>query len=114
MKIGLIIVGVTLFFIADTYYDGKYSQMISGWKKYYKIAMIGFAGLSVWTFIRKHPNESSNTFGILSDLVKHMPIDTGAGDLLSPIFDFRNLNIPAQTPQMKRMMRLEVILTEEV
>ena len=98
------IVGITLFFIADTYYDGRYSQMIMGWKKYYKIAMIGFAGLSVWTFIRKHPQESSSTFGILSDLVKQMPIDTAAGDILTPIFDFRHLSRPAQTPQMKRMM----------
>ncbi len=106
MKIGLLIVGVTIFFIADTYYDGKYSQLISGWKKYYKIGMIGFAGLSVWTFIRKHPQESGSTFGILSDLVKHMPIDTAAGNILSPIFDFRKLSHPApvQTPQMKRMM----------
>jgi hypothetical protein len=104
MKIGLMIVGITLFFIADTYYDGRYSQMIMGWRKYYKIAMIGFAGLSLWTFIRKHPQESGSTFGILSDLVKQMPIDTAAGDILTPIFDFRNFSRPVQSPQMKRMV----------
>lgn len=39
MKFELLIFGITAFFIVNTYYDGKYIQILKTWKKYYQ--MIG-------------------------------------------------------------------------
>ena len=78
MRYGLIIFIVTGFLIMDTYHEGKYTQYLLSLKKYYKMAMLGFIGLSLYTFMRKHQNESSSMFGVEADLVKYMPVDSGA------------------------------------
>ena len=33
----LLIIIITLFFIVNTYYDGKYLDILKSWTKYYKI-----------------------------------------------------------------------------
>ena len=58
MKINFVIFLITAFLIANTYYDGKYMKIVMGWQKYYKMAMFAFGGLSLYLFIKKHPNES--------------------------------------------------------
>ena len=107
MKIELLIIGITLFLAIDTYYDGKYSSYLSSGRKYFKIATISFIGLSLITFIKKHPTESKGLLSHASNIVKYMPIDKNAEDLLTPIFDFTSLKNPMTnlTPQTKRMMR---------
>ena len=40
MKIELLVFGVTAFFIANTYYEGKYISMLKSWKKYYHMILI--------------------------------------------------------------------------
>ena len=52
MKIEILIVGITIFFVINTYYDGKYIEILKSWKKYYKMAGIAFAGLSAYLFIK--------------------------------------------------------------
>ena len=81
---------VTGFLIYDTYYDGKYSQYLLSGKKYYKMMMYGFVGISLWTFMKKHPNESRGLLTRATDIIKYIPIDNEAKDLLMPIFDFTN------------------------
>ena len=75
-KLKLLIFGVTAFLVANTYYDGKYTQMILGWKKYYKMIMIAFGGLSLYLFIKKHPNDSKQALFSASNLVKYIPVDS--------------------------------------
>ena len=126
MRYGLLIFGATAFLIANTYHDGKYVSILKSWKKYYQMAFIGFLGLSAYLFIRKHPTHSQKLLMNANELIKYMPIDKEAGDLLSPIFDFStrqgggNSFMPPQmygntmngstndggfvTPQQKRMM----------
>ena len=107
LKLKLIIFGVTAFFLANTYYDGKYMNMIMGWKKYYKMATIAFGGLSLYLFIKKHPNESKSAVLSATNLVKYMPIDSETADFITPFFsskqnnNFNNVNV---SPQMKRML----------
>jgi hypothetical protein len=105
---------ITAFLIFDTYHDGKYSSKLLSGKKYYRMALYGFIGVSLYMFLKKHPNESKTLLSNASELVKFLPIDHGAGDLLSPIFDFTNVNNKlerftnqagyAVTPQFKRMV----------
>ena len=112
MRYGLIIIIITGFLIMDTYHEGHYTQYLLSLKKYYKMAVLGFIGLSLYTFMRKHPNESSSMFGVAADLIKYMPVDSGASDILSPLLDFSNTSnnlydlggTTGITSQFKRMM----------
>ena len=78
--------------------------------------MYAFVGISLWSFMKKHPNESRGLLSRATDIIKYVPIDSEAKDLLTPIFDFTNVNNKltsyqenfqsntVQTPQMNRMM----------
>ena len=115
MKINLWIFLITAFLIANTYYDGKFTEYLMKGKKYYKMATFGFVGLSMYLFINKNPGESKNLVKHATDLIRYMPIDSNTNDMLTPLFDFTNArhrinqmgqsNINIQmTPQTKRML----------
>ena len=111
MRIEYWIFLVTGFLIYDTYHDGKYLQYLLSGKKYYKMIMYAFVGISLLSFMRKHPNESRGLMMRATDIIKYVPIDTEAKDLLTPIFDFtsardniNSMNPQYSTPQMNRMM----------
>jgi len=90
MRIEYWIFLVTAFLIYDTYKDGAYSQYLLSGKKYYKMLMYAFVGISLWSFMKKHPNESRGLLSRATDIIKYVPIDSEAKDLLTPIFDFTN------------------------
>jgi len=123
MRIGLWVIIITIFFIMNTYHDGKYTAYLLNGKKYYRMLMYGFIGLSIYMFLKKHPMESKNMFLHANSLIRHIPVDKNTKDILSPILDFTNINegfnnlnksytnsniIPHlsqnYTPQMKRML----------
>ena len=85
MRFGLIITILTIFFVANTYHDGKYVNKLKSWKKYYQMAGIAFAGISAYAFIKKHPTQSSSLLQHANGIIKYMPIDKEAGDLLTPL-----------------------------
>ena len=45
---------LTVLLIVDTYHDGAYSKWFLTQKKYFKIASIGFIGLSLYVLIKKY------------------------------------------------------------
>lgn len=107
MKFELLIFGITAFFILNAYYDDKYVQMLKTWKKYYQMAGIGFVGLSAYLFIKKYPQHSTALFSNANGLIKSLPIDKDAEDLLTPIFNitqstlFKNPISPYHYPEYK-------------
>ena len=104
MKLELIIFAVTAFFIVNTYYDGKYVQIMKSWKKYYQMIMIGFLGLSGYIFMRKYPGHTRSLFTHANSIIKYMPIDKDAGDLLSPLFSMSKMGGDEMTAQQMRVM----------
>uniref|UniRef100_A0A6C0JEZ9 HNH nuclease domain-containing protein n=1 Tax=viral metagenome TaxID=1070528 RepID=A0A6C0JEZ9_9ZZZZ len=111
MKINFVIFLITVFLMANTYYDGRFTEYLTKGKKYYKIATFGFVGLSIYLFINKHPGESKNLIKHATELIKYMPVDSNTSDMLTPLFDFTNarekINQMGQsniTPQTRRMM----------
>ena len=113
MKFELLIFGITAFFIANTYYDGKYIEMLKSGKKYYKMIGIGFAGLSAYLYLKKNPNNTKSILTHANGIIKHMPIDKDSADILTPFLDMttsniqnRNLetNVGFISPQQKRML----------
>ena len=65
MKINFIIFLITAFLVANTYYDGKFTDYIVKGKKYYKMATFAFIGLSMYVFINKNPQQSQNLVKML-------------------------------------------------
>ena len=92
MKIEILVVLITAFFIANTYSDGKYLKIVKSWKKYYQMAGIGFVGLSAFLFMRKHPLQTKSLLCHANGILKYMPIDKEAGDFLTPILDMTKTN----------------------
>jgi len=117
MKYGLIIFCITTFLIANTYSDGKYVQKLKSWKKYYQMAGIAFVGISSYAYIKKFPEKSHGFIHNANGLIKQLPIDSDAGDFLSPMLDLTNNGFFGNNqeqnmdymntgqPQQKRMMR---------
>jgi hypothetical protein len=87
MKFELLIFGVTAFFIANTYHDNKYIDIMKTWKKYYQMIGIGFVGISIYVFLKKYPNQTRTLFTHANSVVKYLPIDRNTTHFLSPILD---------------------------
>ena len=118
MKIGFMILAITTFLVVNTYYDGKYTKILSINQKYFKMAMFAFVGFSLYLLIKKNPKGSKSMLQHANTLIKYMPVDRDTADLITPIFDFTNAknsldslhdnqNYTAyndDTPQMKRML----------
>ena len=88
MKLELLIIGVTLFFIVKTYLDGKLVQYMKQWKKYYQIALFAFVGLCVYLMLKKNPQQVHDLCRNTNQYVKMMPIDRNTQNVLMPIIDF--------------------------
>jgi hypothetical protein len=94
MKIELLVIGITIFFIFNTYSDGKYVKLVKSWKKYYQMAGIGFIGLSAYIFMRKYPSDSRNLLTHANGMLKYLPIDKDASDMLTPFLDMSKGSFP--------------------
>lgn len=106
MKFELFIFGVTAFFIANTYHDNKYIDIMKTWKKYYQMICIGFVGISVYVFLKKYPDQSKTLFTHANSVVKYLPIDRNTTHFLAPILDLARFGSGQQevSPQERRMM----------
>jgi len=87
MKLELIILGITGFLIYNAYHDGKYSKFLTSYKKYYKMAIIGILGISLYLLLKRNPTQSKKMLLYTNNLIKYMPIDKNTVDMISPIFD---------------------------
>lgn len=88
MKIELLILIVTIFFMYNAYYDGKIVKKILHYKKYYQIAIFGLLGIGIYLIIKRNPNDSRKILMNANNMVKYMPIDKSSLDMISPILDF--------------------------
>ena len=100
MKFELLIFGATAFLIANSYYDGKYVALLKSWKKYYQMGFYAFLGLSLYLFIKRHPAQSHSLMKHANGIIKYMPIDKDATDLLTPMFSYSNMMSPGESRMM--------------
>jgi hypothetical protein len=87
MKLELIIFGFTGFLIYNAYYDGKYSKILLSYKKYYKMAFIGFMALCFYLMVKRNPMQTKQMLLYTNNMIKYMPFDKSSMDMISPIFD---------------------------
>ena len=92
MKLEIIILLITGFFVINVYNDGKYFNKLKQWKKYYQMAFYGFIGLSLLLFVRKYPYQSKDLCIQANNFVKFAPMDKDSKDMLSPILKFASHN----------------------
>lgn len=90
MKVELVVLFITGFFVANTYYDGKYVNLLKSWKKYYQMAGIAFAGLSAYLFFKKYPSDTRTLLSSASGVIKYLPIDKTTTDVLTPFLQMSN------------------------
>ena len=95
MKLEILILAITGFLIANTYYDGNYIKILQSWQKYFKMVGFAFAGLSIYLFLKKNPSESQTVVQQAFNIIKHMPTAKSSLDVFTPFTDFTN-----QTPFM--------------
>ncbi len=91
MKIELLLIAGTIFFVMDTMYEGKYSGQLKYYKKYVKMASILLGAFSMYIFLKKNPTESHKMLGHLNGMIRYMPLDKNSKDLITPFLDSHNV-----------------------
>lgn len=99
MKLEIFILAVTIFFIANAYYDGKLLDIIKKWKKFYQIAFFAFAGLCIYLMLKKNPHHIQDLCKNANQYVKFMPIDRNTQNIMMPLIDLTKSSM--QTNQMQ-------------
>ena len=75
MRVELVVLAVTAFFVFDAYHDGKYISLLKKGQKYYKMAGIAFAGFSTYLFLKKNPKEASGLVSSAAGVIRTLPVD---------------------------------------
>jgi hypothetical protein len=92
MKIEFIIFIITALLIANTYYDGKLVKLFNTIKhsKYLKMITFGFAGLSIYLFLKKNPKNSREFLGQANEMIKTLPMTRDSASLIAPFLNLTN------------------------
>ena len=87
MRFEIVVFGITGFLLYNAYYDGMYTKLLLSYKKYYKMALIGFMALCFYIMVKRNPLQTKNMLLYTNNMIKYMPIDKSAMDMITPIFD---------------------------
>ena len=105
MKQELIFIVIAAFLGMNIYHDGKYTKMIMGWKKHFKIGAVCIFLFFMYLFMKKYPNDYRSLLGHINGMIKYLPIDKQSSDMISPLLSATTGQaINYTTPQFKRMM----------
>ena len=88
MRLEIFILGLTAFFVYNTYSDGKYTKMMMSFKKYYKMIFYALLGIGIYYLLKKNPRKGKDMLLYANNYIKYLPIDKNSIDMLSPIIDF--------------------------
>jgi len=109
MKRGeFIVIGVTIFFLMNTYYDNYYIQYLKSFKKYWTMTTIAFSGFSLFLLLRNKPKQTSSLIQSLASITSVMPINNKIKkqyiEPLSKTFE-QNNNYINKIPEQKTIKR---------
>ena len=88
IRVEYIVFIITAVIIANIYYDGRLIKMFQSNQKLIKMAGFGFAGLCLFLFLRRNPENSRQLLFHANDIIKYMPVSKGTADMITPFFDF--------------------------
>jgi len=92
MRIEILIILITSFFVYNSYNDGKYIKLFLSYKKYYQMGFFIFIGISAYYILKKNPVRGKKMLLQASNIIKYLPVDKTGSDLISPIFDLTTPN----------------------
>lgn len=95
MRKELIILFATAAYVADVYYDGKYTALFLSYKKYYQMVFYGIIGVSVYLLFTKSPIRGRKILCYATNMIKYLPIDSSAMSMVAPILDFTDSSASA-------------------
>lgn len=104
MRAKLIILLVSFFFIINIYYDCKYTHIFKNCKKYYQIGIVAFAGISLYAYIKKNPENSYGLLEHANQAIKYLPIDKNSKDMITPLFGMMGKSQSTDT-QISRIIK---------
>ena len=92
MKTEFIVFIITAILIANTYYDGKLVKLFNMIKhsKYLKMLTFGFAGLSIYLFLKKNPKNSKEFLGQANEMIKTLPMTRDSASIIGPFLSLTN------------------------
>jgi hypothetical protein len=107
MKLELLVITITFFFIYNTWYDNKMINIFHHWKKHIKIAGIIFAAFMFY-FVMKKKTFDKNLLLYTNEFIKYLPVDKSNINAFSPIFDLTSTHqddffMNELNPQQKKM-----------
>jgi hypothetical protein len=88
MRLEFFVIGITAFFVYNAYTDGKYTKMFMSFKKYYQMIFFCIIGVSIYLLLKKNPGRGRQMLLYANNVIKYMPIDKTAMNMITPIFDF--------------------------
>ena len=80
MKRELVVLAITSFFILNAYNDGKYMKYVQDGQKYIKMIGIAFAGMSIYLYMKKSPENSRSFIQQATNVVRFMPSGSEIGN----------------------------------
>lgn len=80
MKRELVVLAITSFFILNAYHDGKYMKYVQDGQKYIKMIGIAFAGMSIYLYMKKRPENSRSFIQQATNVVRFMPSGSEMGN----------------------------------
>uniref|UniRef100_A0A6C0H5V9 HNH nuclease domain-containing protein n=1 Tax=viral metagenome TaxID=1070528 RepID=A0A6C0H5V9_9ZZZZ len=90
MKLELLIIVISFFFIYNTWYDYKISNIFIKWKKHIKIISIIIIAYIFYYSIKKN-KINKNLLLSTNEFIKYLPVDKSSGfTALSTVFDLTN------------------------
>jgi|TARA_B100000900_G_scaffold133287_1_gene112866 5-methylcytosine-specific restriction endonuclease McrA len=92
MRFEIIIFIIAAFIIANIHTDGKYTNMLLTWKKYYQMIGVAFAALMICILLRKNPLRAQEIVKASNEYIKYLPVDKNTSNMISPILDFTSKN----------------------
>ena len=105
MKLELTMMALAAFIGFNIYHDGKYTKMIMGWKKHFKIISVVIFFFFMYLFMKKHPNDYTSMLTHVNGMIKYLPIDKQSADMITPFLSATTGSAMNHiTPQYKRML----------
>jgi 5-methylcytosine-specific restriction endonuclease McrA len=98
MRLEIFILGLTAFFVYNTYHDGKYTKMLWSFRKYYTMIFYVVLGVGILLILRRNPHKAREFLLNTNNMIKYLPIDKDSADILSPIINLTNHYRPTSIP----------------
>lgn len=113
-KLKILVVLITVAFIANAYYDGNLVSYLRVNGKYIQMATYGLIGIMVLYFMKQDPAKSHSFLQNATQFVKHLPIDTQAGDFVEPMMDITRSVMASSKPSFNENSNNKRLIGENI